>query len=1265
MTYGRITKKLLKTTAFITGGLAVLLFSFHLWFTNQAENIIEDLVESGSKGKLKMNVRKFKFNWFSNKMELRDAVFFTTDTATSPVGYRFSVKRIRMDVKKVLPIILEKKLRFDSLLLSNPDIVVTRFRIGKDTLLSSDTTLSLPQEMGRVYNSIQDALQVLEVNRFHISNGKFTLVNKIKKNEDPVSVSNIDFLLDNLQVDSSKLETKDKIFFSENVVLSTYNQNIIFPDKRHQLHFSNFHINVQNRIAEFDSCTIQATKGDSSNTSFSIFFDKLKLINVAFDTLYHFEIIKADSVFCINPKFQLDADLKKKTNAKPPTLNELIQQLIGDMFLSYVSVQNGSFNINTQREGSPNSFTSNNNNFELQGFRVQKNTEKPLVVDKFVMALHNYENFLKDSAYAIKFDSILINNDRISLSNFAYREIKKNTADNHLVMPQLELRGLSWDDLIFNRKLIVNNVTLYHPVINYNFSSGQNKKQDIFQALAGIGKMLQLDNLDIVDGQINLLLSNNTKLQLQDANLTIRAKELVNAKQYSNIHRSVTGLVFKKGFLQSSNLLVDLSDGEFESSNNRLKAGLIHITDKNGMDITAGNIAIKSMITDDKFQHITVNDISWGYATIKLNSIKQNDEQTGSIVFNGVMGKNTELGVTNNDKKITALLHTISADEISGINEHPVITNLAAVGNKLHLASNSFLLDIEEFQIKDKQPSLFKNLLYKKASSSSSVDINIPLMSFSPDVNTLINGKLLADELNLFKPVVKISAQENKDGEKSIPLPETHIGKLIIRQPDLYYSNSTQDGNAVIEWKGNNEDNYMEVDNILIAGNNTNAVSAKQLQFAMNDFLYDNSSGRSFNLSKGSLTTSVSDFTLQQTEIGTWEWQGKIDHFKAQNLLIDSIGKQQGILSVTSAEVNNLSISSTLLLSIRELIRKNSAFNLKNVTGSYHDKSKEFNWYNTNFDKTTKRLSTDSFGYRPVLSKDEFMNSRAYRSDYIKIKTGSINAGPVDIDRYITDTLLDLGVIKVNDIDFTDYRDQTLPIKPGFQRLLPVMSLQNLSVPFHADTLQVTNSNIEYEEVNEKTKLPGKILVNRLNADLVNVRNTNSWENDSLEIIASAYLNNALLTKLQVKQSYADTSGGFKMQLEIASADMKKLNSALKPLALAEINSGQLDTLYMIVTGNDDHAYGKMKMVYKDFKVTLYKIKNGKLVSPGLFNFLGNFIINNKNKDYSLVYFRRWKDRSAVNYLLKITLNGVMNSIGLKKNKDEIRKYRKEIKHSL
>ncbi|MGZ8558794.1 MAG: hypothetical protein ACXWWC_10690, partial [Chitinophagaceae bacterium] len=368
MALKRISLKLLKINAFILGVLLVLTTAFHFWFVRHAAGLLEDMVGSQSNNKLKLKVHKFKFNWFTYDMELRKAVLYSTDDSAT-TAYQFSIDKINITVKEILPLVFENKIFIDSIHLLNPDIRVTRLRSIKDTTASADTSLSLPQEMGKIYNSIQDALQVLKVDGFQIDNGKFSLINKVSPHARPVVITNINFRLDNLQVDTTIPASEQKILFSDNVALRTHNQNILFPDGRHRLSFSNFRINIQSRMVEFDSCTIVATKGDSTSNTFSIFFDKLQMTNIDFATLYHNEIIKADSVYCINPRFRLDVSLEKKTGpAKSfPKLDELIQELTGEMQLAFVVVENGSFDINTMRDGRPSSFTSDNNNFELQG----------------------------------------------------------------------------------------------------------------------------------------------------------------------------------------------------------------------------------------------------------------------------------------------------------------------------------------------------------------------------------------------------------------------------------------------------------------------------------------------------------------------------------------------------------------------------------------------------------------------------------------------------------------------------------------------------------------------------------------------------------------------------------------------------------------------------------------------------------------------------------------------------------------------------------
>jgi len=127
-------------------------------------------------------------------------------------------------------------------------------------------------------------------------------------------------------------------------------------------------------------------------------------------------------------------------------------------------------------------------------------------------------------------------------------------------------------------------------------------------------------------------------------------------------------------------------------------------------------------------------------------------------------------------------------------------------------------------------------------------------------------------------------------------------------------------------------------------------------------------------------------------------------------------------------------------------------------------------------------------------------------------------------------------------------------------------------------------------------------------------------------------------------------------------ADLTILNSILKPLASAELRSGQLDSMSMRVTGREAFATGEMKMVYRDFKINVINTNNKK---RGLISFFVNSLIKNKNTEkMGTVFFKRLRDRSAINYLVKITLSGVSSSIGIKKSDKLARKNKQQIRKS-
>jgi hypothetical protein len=176
------------------------------------------------------------------------------------------------------------------------------------------------------------------------------------------------------------------------------------------------------------------------------------------------------------------------------------------------------------------------------------------------------------------------------------------------------------------------------------------------------------------------------------------------------------------------------------------------------------------------------------------------------------------------------------------------------------------------------------------------------------------------------------------------------------------------------------------------------------------------------------------------------------------------------------------------------------------------------------------------------------------------------------------------------------------------------------------------------------------------------VRNYDLSPTDSLRIQVNGYLMDSIWIRLRLRESYTDSLSGFLMTARMKPADMRLLNPALGPLASARLKSGYLDTLSMRVAGNDYLAFGEINMHYHDLKIEV--LKNGSPKKAGLISFLLNtLLIKNANtKRTSSVFFIRNRERSSLNYLIKILMSGVNSTVGAKSNRKILRKYKKELR---
>ena len=354
----RIIRRILKFTGITVCVAGVLLISFHLWFRDHAEEVIEDLVSARSHGTVNLKLKKFRFNYFSRKMELQNAIFYTTDSINTPTAYRFKINKIKIELHSLWQLVFNGKLDIESLTLLQPDVEAIRLKSVKN---ADQREISISQEMGRIYNSIHDALKFLNAKRFLIEEGKFSVINKIEAGKLPITISHIHFLVDNRETDSlGNIIAKNPD--PDNMILRTHTQDISLPDGKHRLSFRNLRINIRKQSIEMDSCTISAEKTDVGRTAFRFFFDTLHLSSVDFGALYKYDLIKADSVYCTKPQIQLVLELKDKRNIKTPlpSLKKIIQPLTGDLQLGYVGIRNADINIETNRNDHSTTFTSQN-----------------------------------------------------------------------------------------------------------------------------------------------------------------------------------------------------------------------------------------------------------------------------------------------------------------------------------------------------------------------------------------------------------------------------------------------------------------------------------------------------------------------------------------------------------------------------------------------------------------------------------------------------------------------------------------------------------------------------------------------------------------------------------------------------------------------------------------------------------------------------------------------------------------------------------------
>lgn len=1273
MTLIKLGKKFLKITGIIISSLIILLALFYWWFIHHAERAIEDVVSIQSHGKLKVEIGKIKYN-YGKKLSIQNITFYSVDTAGEKMAYNFQVRQLHLTVRSIHSLIFDKQLLIDSILIQSPNITITRLK------KSEETHMSVPEEMGKIYASIEKALQVLEIRRFQIDDAQFSLLDKTDTSLQPLTIAKLHFHVDNFKVDTTAHKQRDKFLFSDNVVLSSDHQSFMLPDGNHHIAYKNFNINIRNRLVELDSCTITAYRHHGSLPIFKLFVDTMMLTNVDFLALSRHGLIRADSVYLVNSDIRLnipqDSLLQRRRSKKPINIQKLLSGIASDMQLAYIGVKNSSINVSSEQNHQTSTFSSSRNNFELYNVVIDNKAEHPISVEQFLMAIRNYESYGKDSSYRLQFDSVRFTNNTVRLDNFSITTMPGAHVPviRHYSMPLFELKGLSWQDLLFNRHIAAREAILHKPVLQYEKLPWHDTtdKRSIYELFTVLDTIINLRRISMIDGELDFKLNSNTRITLNNVNGSVNTERLLRATSSGFIESSVESLAFSKGKINTKHIAIDMDRAYFEGGSRSLVIRKFNLHHKEqNIKLVADDLALQDLLLNDSSHLLRIDHISWKRANLDIDLKSSKEDSAASplpltLFVNGIQLNNTGVNFQKGNQLLKTYIKQASAESIiKEPQEKLQLNQLHLNGGPLTFSEPGTTIGISDYNIHEGQASQINGILVRRHQHKDSIALNAASLQFIPFLEATAKSAARFQNVVLNDPELKMVAYPHAKQANHKPQhwPELELSSFKILRPNIDIREYKDSSITHILVQAGDQTDGLTLTNVRTRHVPHNQIEAGSVHLQCSQFAINHSGSDSSLLSSGPLKFTLKDLELQKTS--DLKATALLQHLTVKNFE-NYNSKKKDSTRADSLCLENVHFNTAWLKEPEQFFRHSPAMSVHHFTGFHTTKKDHFTWQNLRYSNHTREFALDSFSYSPVPGREEYIAAHPFQTDYIQAWTGPVSIKNLEPRLYFNDSTVSVSTISIEHPRIKVFRDKRPPFQHGIYKPLPTGLILKIPFQFSVDSILISNMNAEYSELSAKTHQTGVVEFTNINASLSSIRNVDLNNTDSLRLRATALFMNKIGLKLNMDESYTDSLKGFVLDVHMSPAHLPMLNPILEPLASIKVRSGDLDTMIIRAIGRDYISLGEMQMKYRNLNIQFLKngIQERTTFVTRIVTWAANHLVlrkHNANRT-GAVYFPRFRDRSIFNYWVKMTLSGAASSVGVKKNRKYIKRYHKALK---
>jgi len=1246
----------------------VLLSGMHFFVVYKAKQLLPTIVSRISDGRYTMTSAKVRFNYFSPYIKLIDA-HLSPATPGMDEEYEVRVDSLYLSIESILPILLNKAINVNEVRLISPSVVI-RKNLADTNAISDD---QIHKRVGAVQRSAIIVLNELSVNSCRIVNGSFRFY-PYPGSEKHYNLEHINLSIDDLVIPPYEGEHTQNI--EGRIRLEIREPNLRIADSVLMVGMDNFVWDNQERYVNIGKFQISQHLRIQRPDSFMIALDTIRIQHVYWQTWLDSGIIRVDSLIANNGDMYFESNTLKSKKKDRDTSRNLRESKvwddIGKLDVNHFSARYIRAAIVNMHPGRERSNSVIGDSLVVNDLSVRPDRKDPLRIGNLGLGVREFLDRGNNIKFQSSFSRMHLRGDTMSFNNYLVQSTARSRLGkgSSLFIPTLTIEGLSIDDLM-DEKATVREVRMDQPELVLHTQMETQETGGIrlsTRALEEIKPYVDVERV-VLDNARFIIHSKTNKgvsVGTQQVSAVILSRAAMGAKNMDAFLSSFKDVALNRFFYITPRMHLELFDGAIDYTrravyfgratgsmgNKRVTANLFGVTLQGGEDL-----------------HPFDQNVLWHFRKLTVDS--------GQLVFN-LNGERSREALRKEE-----MLGFIDSLDLRSLHVQLVRKDLKAAvwiehakmeGQQIYPSRYAWdqakmqLRDLsisnKTMEIKSRTASIISkgnSVLYdatvKIRRSNLDIGIEATEISMETKIGEINARDITVEKLRLTRPVFNVKLHASDTSEYDT---DDQDRRILMRQFEL------QDPGFNMEWEGNNKQARLSTGGALIQG--TNLIWDKKTDsslLTMDAFTADlrflsmKEAGDEV-LKTGSIKLDMTRFRKPGSHPATLDLQqfhiGKVDMHRT--LRRDTI--EASTDGVTLGRIPGLVLQKDSLLQTAFKIPPTRVLPGNFVLRSATNK---FSIQNLVVNTDEEYLAFDSLEVQNRIPRDSFFARQKFEKDYISFSTGRVRADALRPVLFQKDTAINVRKITIDPLYFTVERDKRVPDDTTKYRPLMTRMLNRLPFLVRVDTVSLHRSVIWHNVIDEKTEKEGTIFFTNVNGYLSNVKNYALASADSLRMNMQSLLMGAGDLRVQFREAYGDSMQGFLLAARMGSMDMKELNRLMIPLFNVRADRGRILNLSMRVKGTDDLAYGNMVINYNKLKVSLLNEENKKRT---LMSWLANVFLRGKNSKTGIVYTERLKEKSIFNFWARISVNGLLTNLGVRKNGKQVKRfYRGLEKHQL